>query len=271
MSCILDPTYGKALVTGASGGLGREMALGLARAGWELILVGRDAGRLEACRRSLAGTRSAEAVTIRSDLSEPGAASRLFDECQGRGFEVELLVNNAGCGLFGLSVALSPSGVESMLALNMIALSSLCSLFGASMKVRGSGKILNIGSLVGKFAVPYFSSYAASKSYVLSYSLALRSELRHTGVSVSCLLPGYIRTDFDERAGISSPTYRRFSKRNGKDAALVARAGLKMLRRGRPYASIGVGDKLVSGLSTVVPRSLVPVMIKPFMDRFATR
>jgi uncharacterized protein len=268
LSRVLKPAYGLALVTGATGGLGRELALCLARAGWGLILVGRDEGRLEACLQSLEGQCSSEAITLRSDLSTPGAVAMLFDECHRRGLEVELLVNNAGAGLFGKSVTLSPSSVESMLSLNIIALTSLCSLFGASMRERGSGRILNIGSLVGKFAVPYFASYAASKSYVLNYSLALRAELGKSGVSVSCLLPGFIRTDFDERAGIMSPRYRRFSERNGLDASRVAEAGLDTLRRGLPYAAIGARNKVISGLSMFVPRSLAPIAIKPFMDMF---
>jgi uncharacterized protein len=264
---MLEPTYGCALVTGASGGLGREFARLLSRAGWKLVLVGRNMERLEETRLSLEGALAREAVAIHADLSAPCAAARLRDECAGRGLAIELLVNNAGSGLFGESVRLPADKAESMLALNVIALSSMCSLFGAQMAERRAGRILNVGSLVGKFAMPYFASYAASKSYVLSYSLALRAELRRCGVSVCCVLPGYIRTAFDESAGIGSPAYRAFSERNGMSPESVARSGLRILERDRPYSAAGLRNKISSALSIFVPRSCLPALAKPALDR----
>ena len=154
-----------------------------------------------------------------------------------------------------------------MLSLNILSLTSLCGLFGGDMESRGSGRILNVGSLAGEFALPYFASYAASKSYVLGYSLALRAELRASGVSVSCLLPGYVRTGFDENAGIASPAYRAFSVRSGMDAARVARIGLRALGKNRPYAIAGSRNKIASCLAKLVPRSALPAMAKPLLDR----
>lgn len=264
---MLRPSYGYALVTGASSGLGREFAKKLSAAGWKLVLVGRKAERLEETRQGLDGPEAADTVVLTADLSERGAAQRLYDQCRERGLEVELLVNNAGSGLFGRSAELPADKVESMLALNVLCLSSLCSLFGAAMAEKGSGSILNVGSLVGKYALPYFSSYAASKSYVLSYSLGLRSELKGYGVRVSCILPGYIRTDFDERAGIGSPKYRAFSARLGMSPESVAAAGLKSLSRGKAYAVAGGSNKIASALSYLVPRAAMPVLSKPFLDR----
>jgi uncharacterized protein len=263
---MLISKYGFALVTGASGGLGREFARQLAEAGWKLVLVGRNKDKLEETRNSLKGAHAGEVIIIQANLAEPGAAARLFDECRSRGLAIELLVNNAGSGLFGMSAELSNEKVESMLALNMLSLTSLCALFGKAMAETGSGRILNIGSLVGKFPMPYFASYAASKSYVLSYSLALRAELKRSGVSVSCVLPGYIRTAFDEMAGIESPAYRSFSTRNGMSAQAVAKAGLRLLERNRPYGAAGARNRFVSALSIIVPRSLMPVMTKPILD-----
>jgi uncharacterized protein len=263
---MMRPQYGYALVTGASGGLGREFAKQLALSGWKLILVGRGADRLEETRRALAGPAAGEAIALRADLAEKGAAARLHDECCARGLEVELLVNNAGAGLFGKSVDLSSEKVESMLALNMLSLTSLCALFGADMAKKGSGRILNVGSLAGKYALPYFASYAASKSYVLSYSLALRAELKTSGVRVSCVLPGYIRTGFDESAGIGSPKYRAFSARMGKSPQAVARAGLAAASRNRPYAVAGGSNKIAAALSNLVPVSAMPALSKPFLD-----
>jgi len=260
-------TYGRALITGASGGIGREFALQLARSGWKLILVGRNDERLQATRQALGEKAAQDAVVIKADLSAPGAGIELHRNCLERGLEVELLVNNAGAGVFGLSADLSAEGIEAMLRLNILSLSSLCSLFARDMKSKGSGRILNVGSLAGSFALPYFASYAASKSYVLSYSLALRAELRGAGVKVSCILPGYVKTGFDESAGIRSPAYRAFSAAAGMEAAAVARGGLRALERDRPYAVAGVRNKIASALSMLVPRSAMPAAAKPFLDR----
>lgn len=264
---MLTSKYGYALVTGASGGLGREIARELAAAGWKLILVGRNREKLEETLSSLDGDQARASIILSADLSKPGAAADLFGECERRGLAVELLVNNAGSGLFGKSSELGSEGVESMLALNVLGLTSLCALFGRAMAEKGSGRILNVGSLVGKFAMPYFASYAASKSYVLSYSLALRAELRPSGVGVTCVLPGYIRTAFDERAGIESKAYRSFSNANGMSAAAVARSALRALGRDLPYRTAGGRNRIASALSILVPRSLMPVMTKPVLDR----
>jgi short-subunit dehydrogenase len=264
---MLETVYGRALVTGASGGIGREFALQLSRLGWKLILVGRNETRLEETRRALGGDAAERAVAIKADLAGPGAAIELHRTCIERGLEVELLVNNAGAGLFGESVDLSAEGVEAMLGLNVLSLTSLCALFGRDMRAKGSGLILNVGSLAGNFALPYFASYAASKGYVLSYSLALRAELRKAGVSVSCILPGYVRTGFDDSAGIASPAYRAFSERAGMEAAAVARAGLIALDRDRPFAVAGARNKLASTLSKFISRSAMPALAKPILDR----
>jgi short-subunit dehydrogenase len=267
---MLEPSYGWALVTGASGGIGREMAIQLSLSGWKLILVGRNAARLEETRLAL-GPAAGESVCLAADLSAPGAGRALYEDCARRKLEVELLVNNAGAGLFGESVDLAAEKVEAMLNLNILALTSLCSVFGKAMSARGRGLILNVGSLAGNFALPFFASYAASKSYVLSFSLALRAELRSSGVSVSCILPGYVRTAFDDSAGIASPAYRSFSEKNGMSASAVARAGLRAIARDKPYAIAGGRNKFAAAMSRLVPRSALPALAKPLLDRMAPR
>lgn len=268
---MLEPTYGKALVTGASGGIGREFAIQLGRAGWDLILVGRNRDRLEETRHSLPKRSADGSLSLVADLGDRGAGIGLHEECARRGLAVELLVNNAGSGLFGESAELSAEKAESMLGLNILALTSLCALFGRDMRAKRTGRILNVGSLAGNFALPYFASYAASKSYVLSYSLALRAELRSAGVSVCCILPGYVRTAFDQSAGIASPAYLSFSERSGMEASEVARAGLRALESDRPFAVAGFSNKIASALSKLVPRSVLPALAKPFLDRMAMR
>ncbi len=259
--------WGWALVTGASGGIGREFARLLAKEGWALILVGRSGERLAETKALLKGPRAAEALVIVADLSAPCAADRLFADLGARGIEVEILVNNAGAGLSGPAVDLDPAAVEAMLSLNVLALTSLCALFGRAMRARGRGAILNVGSFAGLKPTPYFAAYAASKAYVRSYSLALRAELASSGVVVSCLLPGYVRTAFDGAAGITSLSYLAFSARNSLPPEVVARAGLRLIASGRASAIVGARNRLAAFLMAPLSGGAAARLMKPILDR----
>jgi len=258
-----------ALVTGASSGLGRALAIQLAREGRSLILVGRDERRLEEARSACAAA-GAGAIAIRADLSLPGAAEGLHARCVGDGMDVDFLVNNAGAGIFGESVGIPPDKLAAMIALNVTALTQLCALFGADMKRKGRGAILNVGSFAGKQATPYFASYAASKSYVLRYSHALRAELAESGVQVTCLMPGYVRTAFDESAGASNAAYRAFSESNAMEAEAVAAIGLRAAGRGRASVIAGARNKIAAFLLGLLPESAIPFAQKLFLDRLVS-
>jgi len=169
--------------------------------------------------------------------------------------------------MFGDAIGHAPAEVEAMVNLNVSALTNLCVLFGADMKKRGKGRILNVGSFVGLNATPYFASYAATKSYVLSFSLALREELRPSGVGVTCLMPGYVRTGFDDSAGISSEKYKRFSRFNSLGPEVVARHGLAALGRGGAFTIVGGRNRFAALVFGLLPRALPPRIMKLFMDR----
>jgi len=256
-----------ALVTGASGGIGKEFANRLAAEGWAVVLVGRNADTLEAVKAGLPGANGSDAVVIPCDLSKPGAAERLYAACAEKGLRVEMLVNNAGSGVFGESLDLAPAALEAMVNLNVSALTNLCALFGKDMKARGSGRILNVGSFAGLNATPYFASYAATKSYVNAYSLALRAELKASGVVVTCLLPGYVRTGFDDNAGVQSEAYRKFSNANSLGADEVAAIGLKALSRGEASIIAGARNRFAAAMFGLLPRAAAPAIMKPFLDR----
>ena len=171
----MEQSRSYALVTGASGGIGKEFALILAAKGKPLILVGRNRAKLEAVKAELIGPETLNTLVIPCDLSEPGSAQRLHASCAEKNLIVDVLINNAGSGLFGKALDLDLQGIEDMIALNSISLTNLCSLFGRDMEERGTGDILNVGSFAGLNATPYFAAYAATKAYVL------RSEERRGG------------------------------------------------------------------------------------------
>lgn len=251
---------GLALVTGASQGVGREIALLLAQGGWNLLLVARSEERLQTLQAELSAQYPVTVHYIRADLSEPFAVDRLKAECDAQRYAVDLLVNNAGAGLFGESVELGDKALA-MLSLNVVALTELCAFFGRDMKRRGHGSILNIGSIAGNQPTAYFASYAASKSYVLNYSLALRQELRPYGVNVTCVQPGYIRTNFDTNCNITSEAYKNFSYRNGMSAQAVAKCAVQAVLTRRSYVRVGFANKCAAFLSGLVPKNALAALL----------
>ncbi|MDR0785274.1 MAG: SDR family oxidoreductase [Treponema sp.] len=254
------------LITGASDGLGREIARVLGSKGWNLVLTARSREKLESLCRDLARDHGVEALPLVADLSREGAAEQLYHDCrglwdrQGGAVTVSFLVNNAGSGLFGEGVELG-SRAFPMLRLNIIAPTSLCALFGRDMKDRREGWILNIGSLTANQPTPFFASYGASKSYIRNYSLALRQELAPFGVKVSCAQPGFIRTNFDENSGVKSERYRRFSHKNGMPAHRVAKIAVRAALSGRGLVNIGIANTFTAWFSKLLPLGLLSAIL----------
>lgn len=249
-----------ALVTGASQGVGREIANILAKKGWNLLIVARSKDKLEALQQELGSKYAVSVDCYCTDLSQPVAAQQIFEYCVQKAHSVDLLVNNAGAGLFGESVELGDKAL-SMLNLNVLTLTALCAVFGKDMKERKSGSILNIGSIAGNQPTAYFASYAASKSYVFNYSLALRQELRPYGVNVTCVQPGYIRTNFDNSCNIKSEAYKRFSYKNGMTAQAVAACAVKAVLAKRSFVRAGFANKCAAFFSGMMPRNALAAIL----------
>ena len=189
-----------ALVTGASAGLGEQFAHLLARDGHDLILVARSEGRLNAVAERLRH-HQATIHTIAEDLSQPGAGARVHQAVKAKGLQVGILVNNAGFGSTGDFLDLPLEKELEMVQLNCATLLELCHRFGAEMRARKEGKILNIASTAGFQPGPYMATYYASKAFVVSFSEALAHELMGSGVTVTCHCPGATATEFAGRAG----------------------------------------------------------------------
>lgn len=246
-----------AVVTGASQGVGREIALILAKKGWNIVIVARSADKLESVKKDVLQESPDCAVYVcPCDLASNDGPEKILDFCNRNSLDVDLLINNAGCGLFGESVELGKN-VLPMLNLNITALTRMCALFGKIMKDRGSGSILNIGSIAGNQPSSYFASYAATKSYVFNYSLALRYELKRYGVNVTLVQPGYIRTNFDNVCGVTSDKYKKFSYNNGMSARAVAECAVKSVLRKRSYVRAGIRNKLIAFFCGLLPRDFL--------------
>ena len=253
-----------ALVTGASGGVGKEIATILAEKKYNLVLVARSEDKLSSLHDELILKNEIQVKIFACDLSKENAAHEIFDFCKKEKIKINLLMNNAGCGLYGSSIELGDKAVG-MLKLNIIALTQMCSVFGSDMASRGEGSILNIGSIAGNQPTPMFASYAASKNYVLSYSLALRHELSEYGVNVTCVQPGYIRTNFDNNCGIVSEKYKKFSYKNGMSAHAVAKCAVNSVLAGRSYVRAGFANKVTAFASGLIPKNFLAWCISKSM------
>ena len=238
-----------ALVTGASSGIGEAFARELASAGVDLVLVGRDAGRLGALADGLERTRGISVEPMATDLSSPVARSTVEKRLADPDHPVDLLVNNAGFGTSGRFVDLPVAREEQQIHLNVVAVMRLSAAVLPSMVERGHGNILNVGSVAGLYPTPDTATYGATKAFVCSFSDALHEELRGTGVVVTVSLPGLTRTRFHERSG--SPTTAPAAA--WLDPAAVARASLEAAAAGRARVVPGALYRTVAAAIGPVP------------------
>lgn len=219
-----------ALVTGASSGLGVELARQLAQRGYRVVLAARRVDRLQALADELTALGQTS-VVVAADLSAPGAAQKLLDNLDARGLELDLLVNNAGVGLYGSVLDHTPERVASMLRLNIVALTELALVTGRRMAARGSGTLINVSSTASFQPDPWVAAYGASKAYVTSFSLALGEELAPHGVHVLTVCPGLTRTEFDEAAGVRAARSADWMYMSAERAARIALRALDQKRR----------------------------------------
>lgn len=193
------------LITGGTTGIGFEMARSFCKRGHTVLISGTSAERLLNAKTRLAQEFEYPVGTFVQDLSIPGGAKALVQQLNEAGHQVDVLVNNAGMGLMGATEEINMQEDEKMLRLNMVAVVDLCKLLLPAMYQRGRGKILNVASVAAYQPGPYNSTYFASKSFVLSYSRAIRYEAKKHGVQVCTLCPGSTNTPFFEKEGLETP------------------------------------------------------------------
>ena len=243
----------RAVVTGASGGIGEALARRLAARGCHVILVARTEPALEKLAAELATAHDVETEVLAADLtSEEGVATVVARLRDGAGRPVDLLVNNAGYGSAGQFYRLDPERVAGEVRLNVLALVRLTSAAVPGMVERGGGAVLNVSSVAGLQPIPNMATYAATKAFVTSFSESLHEELRGRGVTVTALLPGFTKTGFQARAGVSRlPTWAWMDAGRVADDALAATAA------GRAVCIPGLAWKAISAITSPLPRGLV--------------
>ncbi len=243
-----------ALLTGASRGIGLELARGLAAMGYCLALVARGEEGLLAARERLLSDGAREVVTFALDLAERDAPQRLYEECIGRGLEVGVLVNNAGMFAYRELCDMEPERVERMLALHIGATTCLCRLFARDMRTRGRGYILNMSSYASWLPMSGLSLYAPTKAYIREFSYALREEMRDCGVSVTVAVPAGVATDL---YGLAEQ-YQRLGVRLGVllTPERVAQKCLRGMFRGRRRVALGWGYRVLIPLLRHLPRGI---------------
>lgn len=244
-----------ALVTGASAGLGREIASLFAKDRHDVVLVARSESKLNALADDLRQADGITAHVVAADLSDPKAPWAVLDEVRRRGIAVDFLVNNAGFGSNGSFLDLDLAREIDMVEVNVSALVKLTHLFVGPMRERGFGRVLNIASTAGFQPGPFMATYYASKAFVVSFSEALAFELEGTGVTVTCHCPGATATDFASTAG--NDRTRLFQRSGVADAKEVALHAYRAMMRGEVLTVHGVLNWIGAEALRFAPRSLV--------------
>ena len=250
-----------ALVTGASSGIGEELARELVRRGHGVTLVARRAEKLTALAEEL-NSPSTRVEVLAADLSDRAARAQLPDRIAELGLTVDVLVNNAGLSTTGPVASADPEAEMNMLEVDVVAVVDLCTRFIGGMVERGSGAVLNVASTAAFQPLPGQAGYGASKAFVLSYTRSLGGELRGKGVSTTVLCPGPVDTGFGEAAGFTEAESKgALPAFMWESAAAVAKVGLDALEHDRPVAIPGPVNRVAALFAHLTPkRLLVPVL-----------
>jgi len=253
-----------ALITGASSGIGRELAHIHAATGGDLILVARSTQKLNELKIELESKYNVAAVVVTKDLTAPNAAQELYDEVKSLDIEVDYLINNAGFGGIGKFLERKLEEDVSMIQLNVVALTQLTHLFASDFVKRGRGKVLNVSSTASLIPGPLQATYYATKAFVTSFSNALSEELRGTGVTVTNLMPGATDTDFGKVSGMDktklfdAPISAKHVAQEGYDAMLSGEIDI--------ISGLTFSQKLLMKVMPFMPKKMVLKQIREMQE-----
>lgn len=254
-----------ALITGASMGIGYELAKQFAQNGNNVVLVARSADKLNAIASEFETAYKIKADVIAVDLSKPNIAEEVYDEVKKRGISIEYLINNAGFGEFGMFFETDWNKEKMMIDLNITTLTHFCKLYVKDMLARKSGKIMNVASTASFQPGPTMAVYYATKAYVLSFSEAISNELEGTGVTVTALCPGPTESNFQAAANLEESKLVKGKKL--PTAAEVAEYGYKALMRGKVVAIHGFKNYLLAQSNRFAPRAVVLKIVRFMQDK----
>ena len=241
-----------ALVTGASAGIGVALAEELAAGGTYLVLTARRLDRLQEVAENLRKRHAVQALVFAADLARRDAPASIYEFCTGKGLHIDLLINNAGFGQYGEVPQVQTQRLLDMVEVNCTAVVHLTRLFLPEMVARRGGDILILASTAAFQAVPYISTYAATKAFDLYFAEGLAEEMKPHGIRVCALCPGSTESEFHAVA-----EQEQFTAKNQEPADKVARTGLKALAAGKSYVICGVGNYLGAHSQRLVPRRVV--------------
>ena len=252
------------LITGASGGIGYEFAKLFAQDGCNLVLVARSVDKLNKIADEFKNKFGIDVKVITKDLSNPLASKEIFTELEQASVRVDVLVNNAGFGTYGLFHEIDLNAELELLQVNILCLTHLTKLFLKGMVKQGSGKILNVASTASFQPGPLMAVYYASKAYVLSFSEAIANELEGTGVSVTALCPGPTESGFQQRAAMENS--KLVSGQKIMTAEAVAEIGYRGLLENKTVVVPGIKNKLLAESVRFTPRKLVTKLVRNMQE-----
>jgi short-subunit dehydrogenase len=255
----MQPNEKFTLITGATSGIGLELAKLFAKDGHNLVINARNENELESTAVELR-QHNIQVIPLAKDLFEREAPFELYAEVKSRGIEIEILVNNAGQGVYGEFTETDIDRELDIIQLNIASLVVLTKCFLNDMKEQGSGKILNVASVASKTPGPYNSVYHGTKAFVHSFTEAIRSELKDTGITVTSLLPGATDTDFFNKADMEDS--KIFQECELADPADVAKDGYEALMNGKDKVVSGIKNKIKVAMTNMMPDSVAADQMK---------
>jgi short-subunit dehydrogenase len=253
-----------ALITGATSGIGYELAKLFAKDGYNLVIVARNEDNLQATASELSANYGIQVETISKDLSQPDGPFEVYDEVKAKGIQIDVLVNDAAQGQHGAFVETDLQRELQIVQLNIVAYLVLTKLFLKEMAARNEGKILQVASIGGKLPGPYISVYHATKAFIVNHTEALANELKDTGVTITALLPGPTDTNFFSKADMEDT--KLVQEGSLDDPAKVAKDGYEALMSGKSEIISGLKNKAQVGMGHVMPDTMTAQMIHKQME-----
>jgi uncharacterized protein len=260
----LNIPSGFALITGASSGIGADFARILAKQGVNLVLVARREANLKELAKEITSNCSLTVHVLPVDIAAPGGPKQVHSFCKANGIEIDYLINNAGFGKVASFVDVSWDIESEMIDLNVKSLVELTKLFGVDMALRGRGRILNVASTAAFLPGPRWAVYFATKAFVLSYSEAIKAELKPHGVTVTTLCPGPTQSEFGLVSGASKTMMFKMSIPTSYS---VAKFGIKAMIKGKGVVIHGFKNKVMAALVRFTPRWLLSKVMLLLMDK----